>query len=344
MGDAMRRIAAALAAFALCSSPAAADRVSAPTELEQQVMGLGAWSSRLQNAVAGMVTPLGQLPQPPSLEFNRAQRREWAASARAWSAQAGATFAALEVDLAQLPASPPADAPISAEFRSAMEQSRLGIMQVLRRAGALARSYGEMADAFERGRDDAFWQLRISSLDASMLMIDTFRGINESQAVAMTENEAQRALFFSYARSYDGLSAILAFKRQIMATQRVDNADREATAVALERATREMRRRVAEGRAAARAAVATYSDPAASLSGEASLIQRIQRMLGTYQESFDREAIIASDLETAVAYLRDGRDYAVMEPELDAVVERIGVMDAERVADAQARQAIMTAP
>jgi hypothetical protein len=334
----MRALTAILSAVAVAVLATPAHVQAQPRSPTEQVRAMAEWGALFQGVVAEMVAVIDRIPAPPDENMDAAARRAWAANARGWAQEAQGALAGLEARAVQLP---PPPAAVSAEHEAALSESRARLPDAVRAASSIAASYLEMADAFERGRGDAVRRIRVDAVEASLLMMGLFHDINKSQAMAIERSHPQHSLLMSYARSYEGLIALMAFKRDVM---REAPTDRSAVAAALYGAADEMRVQAAAGRAAAAAMQRQLADPSRFSPAEAPLIEPLRAMLQTYEGSFDREAAMAAQLRDMADLMRDPRAFADIEPALDQHMMVFSELDSQRVVDAQRRQAVLAQP
>jgi hypothetical protein len=327
--------------------PAPAAPAHAPTSAPSasttaaQVQGLADWNGRLEHVLVAMMAPFRDMPTPPTEDMGDAARHEWAANARAWMGRSQTAFAAVQAELDQLPASPPADAPISPDLRTALERMRASLPEAMARANDLVQSYGPMAEAFEQRQNGVVRQFRVRAIDSSLLTLNLFHDANVSQATVLPSASPQAPLLMSYARSYEGFAALLTFKRQVMLTGQPDAATAANAATALNATEQQMRTLVGNGRLAAHSMLELYGDTTRFGADDAPLVRRVEGVLATYDGSFDRELRIADEAHAIATLLGDTRSFDVVEPEIDAHMTRFSDLDAERMVDAQRRQAIM---
>lgn len=333
----------AIALFALAfAGVARADVPPAPTtQIDQRVQAMGQWTAGVQNIITEISGVTQRVPEAPVTTMRRAERRAWAANARAWAAEAEQTFASLRERVSQLPASPPAESPISPELRVALEQTRQRLPGMVDAANEISRGYPALADAFERGQDGAVRQMRVQSIDASLITITMMHDINISQALALPAENPQRYLLLCYAHSYEGFGALMRFKREVMLTGQSSASAEAEAAAAIASAAGRTRDDVTQGRHAqqvARGIIASLptNDPEAVAAAAF-----MREMLATYESSFERELQGASQLEGMSTILRQPGDFGAREPAIDDLMNRFGSMDVGRIEDAQRRQNIM---
>jgi hypothetical protein len=118
--------------------------------------------------------------------------------------------------------------------------------------------------------------------------------------------------------------------------------DRASVAASIQASAEQIRVLSATGRAAAHAMMRQMSQaPTGGASEAQALIARVQSLFQTYDASFDRELAIAGEFQAIAVLMRDPRDFATVEPEIDRHGDTFGALDAERLTDAQLRQSLL---
>lgn len=314
----------------LAPAPAAAQTL-------EDARSLTTWATQYRQVVMTFVMPMQEIPQPPSAEMSRNERRAWANSARAWASAAQAQFAAARQGLAQLPPPPPLPS-VRPEIVESISASRSRLEETLNAADEIAATYSRMADAVERNQFDQVNSLRVSSVDGALIMMRMFQDVNNMQADALLSGNPQRSLMRSYALSYEALWTLINFKRDLM----IGRGDRAAAADSIAATAAQMRAVIVSGRSDVAVVQGQLRDPLLTGAYPPEQIALMQRVAATFDGSFDREAAMAGLLDQIVALLRDPRDIGVVEPVIDGHAESYANMDLERVADMERRAAIIS--
>lgn len=331
-------IVAALAAFGVVSLTAP-QRAEAQTL--QQAQNVGEWAAEFQTIVAGFITPLQQLPDPPAEGMSRSDRQAWAANARAWATSAEASFASARASLQALPPSPPANDAMTERLRAAIESALPRLREALDAGDSIVGAYRDLATAVERNQMDRVNAIRVVAVEAAMVSTRLFQDTNAAQAAAAADGNPQGPLTRAYAHSYEALWSILNYRRDLM---RGATPDRQGTATAIASAARAMRSAVAEGRADVALVNSQLADPAIVATIDPNLVPRIRAINSTFPASFIREEEIAGDFDAVAALLRGPLNGDPLETAIDVHVDAFAERDEHRVDDVQRRNAIITAP
>lgn len=323
---------------ALWLAPAAAFG-QAPTIAEAQAFT--AWNARVQRVSNVANTVFVDAPGEPPLSAGRGERRAWADGARAWATRAQAQLAALEAEAASIPAEPPPAASISPEFRQALIDTRAGIPNLLSAYMDLAGSYASIADAVERGDEQAILYMRIASLEGVVIFMELSRDLIAAQAAASGPDNPQHYLYASVAESYEGFLVIIGLKRDIILSDTPYRALATAAADALDFRVQRMRAAALAGRGASLVLTQQVRAAPTSSPAEAAYALRVIEALNTFPGSYDRENQVAAELAAIAALLRQPQEFVVIEPAIDDHVDRFGALDMERTADMERRQTLL---
>lgn len=332
-------LALALAAPAFAQSQTQARPQTAPTAeaIQTQLRDMAAWSMSATQVVQSAFGIVETMPETPDDVTNTAVRREWIAKARAWSVDAHATIATAQRNFAALPAPPTIT--FSAEISQALREQHRRLPAVINGLAAYLGRYDSMLGAFERNDPKAMTAFAVNSIDAIILPIAHMRDINDLSASTLGPEHPQSHLLRSYARSYDALISITNLTK---ASIEQENPPLGFTIEEVDAAAAAMRRDIAAGRAAAAAKRQEFAIARPSSPQEARLVAQARRLMDTYPASFNREEKFADTLDRISRYLAaPGRVYDARDSVMSGLMDEIVLFDTERVAEHQARQAIV---
>jgi hypothetical protein len=287
-----------------------------------QYEALMRWVVTQQEIIQETMSPLQHMPAP-RFESDAA-RMGWVSEARSWLNGYRATLQTSRLRADQLGPVPEAGAvtALYANQQRALPELFDGLENFL-------GQYDRGVTAAEHNEPDAFNIASVNVIDAALLIQIQFRNLNALQAEAT--DGPQRYLLRSFASSYDAMIAALRAKRASFFGENVN----ASTVAAIRAATAAMREHIRAGRLSAQAAEAAL--PARTTPEQSDFLRRIRLAYQSFGGSFDREDELADLFDSMARLLDTGARYPDAEPELDALVSRIGQLDLERLVDIQRR-------
>src|SRR5262245_22230898 len=308
---------------ALCFFLAGAGSALAQEPTQPQYEALMRWAVGHQQIIQEKISPLQAMPVP-QVESDAA-RMGWVSEARSWLNGYGATLQTSRLRAEQL-----GPVPEAGRVTALYANQQRALTELFDALENFLGQYDRAVTAAERNDPDAFNMASVNVIDASLLIQIQFRNLNALQAEA-TDDGPQRYLLRSFASSYDAMIAALRAKRASYFGENVS----ASTVASIRAATEAMREHIRMGRLSAQAAEAAL--PARTTPEQSDFLRRVRLAYQTFGASFDREDELADLFDTIARLLHTGARYPDGEPELDALMGRIGRLDLERLVDIQRR-------
>ncbi|MGE0044522.1 MAG: hypothetical protein AB7J28_15280 [Hyphomonadaceae bacterium] len=329
----MRKIAAALiGALMLIAAPAPAAAQDAVT-LERAL----SWAQRQQALSARLLAALDGMPEMPA-DLPESARAAWSRDARQWAERFRAEADAIRIEARALQTLPQGLPP---NLESVYGLQRDSFNEMLDGMDAFAARYAASLSALEEGDYDAAVNFAIAGVDGMLLLVRVLRDTNFAQADAISANNPQRNYLRSIGHSYDAMLAVSEATRAQLMGGGESNA---AIAARVAAASLAMRGQIALGRSNAQGMARDLGDGSRFTPAEQPIARRVAAALETFDGSFDREMEIVSILDGIAALLRGNASYRAVEPEIDALSERLWLLDTARGEDIARRVRMMQAP
>lgn len=297
---------------------------------QQQYEALMRWVANHQRVINAMVSPLQQMPDPfDEMQAPASERSDWVSRARSWSGAYRAALLTARADAERL-----GPVPEAGYVTALYERQNRAMPEMLDGFIAFLDRYDAGVEAIARNDPDATMIADLSVIDAQLLIQTQFRNLNALQAESLSEGP-QKHLLRSFASSYDAMIAVWRASR----AARVGEDISASAATEVRAAAEAMRQHSRSGRLAAQAAEAAL--PARVPPEQSDFLRRIRTAYQSFGPTFDREDELAGLLTEIAALLASGAAFDDGQARLDQVMERIGLLDYERLGDIQRRTALV---
>jgi len=322
----MRAFLLALAMLFVGSAHANAQEDPTPQQYERLMQ----WAAGHQQIIQMVVAPLQQMPG--AVEMNdRNARLAWVRGARSWVvAYRMQTQAAREsvVRLGRVP-----EAGYLTDFYRRQDQA---LPEMIMGIETFINEFDNAIDSVERNDPRAAVIAAAATDDAAIIVLTQFRNLNALQAESIPEGP-QRYLLRSFASSYE---AMIALSRERRAAY--SGADLNANAVLTVRTAADAM--IAQSRLGRAAALQEETElPAQAAPEQGDFLRRVHQAYQTFAGSFAREEEIAFHLGAIADLMSAASSYAEIEQRMMPHLDRVSVLDAERLGDIQRRTQLIQA-